>query len=69
MDCVIGPCLEFFLSVIDDMDVSGMYFKQGGATCHIATETSNLLRTGFPKRIILGNSVIYCRSDCVIQRY
>lgn len=49
---------NYFWPIIDDMDVSDMWFQQDGATCHTARETMTLLQTKFPDRVISRNSAV-----------
>ena len=46
------------MPIIDDMDVSDMWFEKDGATCYTTTETLNLLQTKFPDQIISRNSAV-----------
>ncbi|CAK1588653.1 unnamed protein product [Parnassius mnemosyne] len=47
-----------FWPIIDDINITNMWFQQDGATCHTANETINLLQTKFPDRIISRNSAV-----------
>ena len=47
-----------FWPIIDDMDKSEIWFQQGGATWHTATETLNLSQTKFPNRVISRKSAV-----------
>ena len=61
MDCVIRTwdmLTNFFLPIIDDMDVSDMWFQEDSATCYTATESFNLLRKKFSNKIIPRNSAV-----------
>ena len=43
---------QFFLSKLDDIDVTNMWFQQDGATSHTARETIQLLHKKFPGRVL-----------------
>ena len=43
---------KFFFKQIEEEDLDNIWFQQGGATCHTANATLNLLRPIFENRII-----------------
>ena len=43
---------NFSSPIINDMDISDMWFQQDDAKCYTTTETLNSLRTEFSDRII-----------------
>ena len=47
---------EFLFQKIEEDDMDDIWFRQGGATCHMANVTIDLLRTVFENRIISRNS-------------
>ena len=61
MYCVVRTCWQiFFWPIIDDMDVSGMWFQQECAICHTAIEIFNLLQTKFHAQISSKFIKNYC---------
>jgi hypothetical protein len=46
---------EFLWPQLDGMDMEDMWFQQDGASCHIARETTELLRENFRGRVISRN--------------
>jgi len=47
--------MEFLWPKLDDIEMEGIWFQQVGGTCHNARETTELLREGFPGRVISRN--------------
>ena len=46
---------EFLYPKIEEDDIDDILFQQGGATCHTAKVTIDLLRTVFENRVIYRN--------------
>jgi hypothetical protein len=46
---------EFLWPQLDGLDMEDVWFQQGGAICHTARETTELLREKFPGRVISRN--------------
>ena len=43
---------QFFLQKLDDIDVTNIWFQQDSATCHIVSETIQLLHETFPGHVL-----------------